>query len=378
MSLSSLSIFPATPAQVQESRRRSFLQWGGPMSKEEYFHRGTEVEQGESAANGKLTVWVLSPRDDPESLDFKCSCMTFRRKGLVVRRSNSDSIVLEEVSCHGLAAVFTPERFRRQGYAKHMVRLLHWVLAIDLSSFPPFPEAWGSPPQRPTGVHPGHFSALWSDVGDFYRSCGPTDNIEGWVLMDASTTIWDVNPDAPADSVSDEKWRWLAVEDIQMMYPVDEEKLKQDLIAKSAALDSGKTLLTFLPGEGVEMFQRTRSEYFWGKLESTVTRWGVISDDESAFATWTFERPPKTLLVTRLWVNQENFGDLVAVLKYVARRHGMERIEIWCLPDALKSVAQSHGAIHFERKEHPPALKWYGPESSTDVVWLNRERFCWC
>ncbi len=57
MSLSSLSIFPATPAQVQESRHRSFVQWGGPMSEEEYFHRGTEVEQGESARNGKLTVW---------------------------------------------------------------------------------------------------------------------------------------------------------------------------------------------------------------------------------------------------------------------------------------------------------------------------------
>ncbi|PBK72310.1 hypothetical protein ARMSODRAFT_987294 [Armillaria solidipes] len=377
MSLSSLSIFSATPAQVQESRRRSFVQWGGPMSEEEYFHRGAEVEQGESATNGKLTVWVLSPRDDPESLDFKCSCMTFRRKGLVVRRPNTllgDTIVPEEVCCHGLAAVFTPERFRRQGYAKHMVRLLHWVLAIDPSLFPAFPEAWGSPPQRPIGVHPGHFSALWSDVGDFYRSCGPTDNIEGWVLRDASTTIWDVKPhnvDAPTYSVSDEKWRWLAVEDLQMMYPVDEEKLKQELIAKSAALDSGKTLLTFLPGEGVEMFQRTRSEHFWGKLEPP-------ADDESAIATWTFERPPKTLLVTRLWTNQENFGDLVAVLKYIAGRHGMERIEIWCLPDALKSVAQNHGAINFERKEHLPALKWYGAKSPTNVIWLNRERFCWC
>lgn len=264
-----------------------------------------------------------------------------------------------------------------------MVRLLHWVLAIDPSLFPAFPEAWGSPPQRPIGVHIGHFSALWSDVGDFYRSCGPTDNIEGWVLRDASTTIWDVKPDAPAHSVSDEKWRWLTVDDLQMLYPVDEEKLKQELIAKSMTLDSGKTLLTFLPGEGVEMFQRTRSKYFWGKLEPPVMHWGVISrtsgkaHGESAFATWTFERPPKTLLVTRLWADQENFGDLVAVVKYVAGRHGMERIEIWCLPDALKSVAQNHGAINFERKEHLPALKWYGPdgESPTDVIWLNRERY---
>lgn len=351
------------------------------MSEAQYFHRGTEVEQGESATNGKLTVWVLSPRDDPESLDFKCSCMTFRRKGLVVRRPNApsgDSIVPEEVSCYGLAAVFTPERFRRQGYAKHMARLLHWLLAIDPSSFPAFPEAWGSPPQRPTGVHPGHFSVLWSDVGDFYRSCGPTDNIEGWVLRDASTTVWDVKPDAPADSVSDEKWRWLTVHDLQTMYPVNEEKLKQDLIAKSAAFDSGKTLLTFLPGEGVEMFQRTRSKYFWGKLEPLVTHWGVISDDESAFAAWTFERPPNTLLVTRLWANQENFGDLVSVLRYVAGKHGMERIEIWCLPDELKSVAQNYGAINFERNEHLPALMWYGAESPSEVVWLNRERFCWC
>ncbi|KAK0501276.1 hypothetical protein EDD18DRAFT_1306901 [Armillaria luteobubalina] len=319
MSLS-LSLFPATQAQIIDARRRSFKEWGRSMTEEEYLRRDAEMDKDEHASNRKLTTWVLCSREDPESLEFKCSCETFLRRGLI-------TIYRSKYPATAIASVFTPERYRRRGYAKHMMRLLHWVLAPP-SSLPP------------TGVHPGHFSALWSDVGDFYRFCGPTDNIEGWVLRDASTTIWDVKPDAPADSISDEKWR-----------------LKQELIAKSAALDSGKTLLTFLPGDGVEMFQRIKSESFWGKLEPPVRHWGVISDDESAFATWTFERPPKTLLVTRLWVNQENFGDLVAVLK----------IEVWCLPDELKSVAQSHGA-------HLPALKWYGVESPTDVIWLNRER----
>ncbi|KAK0467249.1 uncharacterized protein EV420DRAFT_673883 [Desarmillaria tabescens] len=392
MNLSSLTIFPATPAQVLESRRRSFVHWGGPLTEEEFFRLATEVEQGESATNGKLTAWVLSPRDDPGSLDFKCSCMTFRRKGLILRGHNAhkaDAMVPEEVSCYGVAAVLTPERFRRQGYAKHMMRLLHWVLAVDPSLFPMFPKTWGSPPQRPAGIHPGHFSVLWSDVGDFYRSCGPTDSVPGWVLDDASTTVWDVKTldvDATTDSISNEKWRWLAVDDIQALYPADEEKLKQDLIAKSLGLDSGKTLFTFLPGQGVEMFQRTKLGFFWRKLESPVTHWGVISrssdkathDDDTVFATWTFEAVPKTLLITRLRANQENFGDLFSVLKFVAGRHGIEKIEIWCLPDALKSVAQHHGAIHFERKEHLPALKWYGAESPTDVIWLNREKFCWC
>jgi hypothetical protein len=53
----SLSLFPATPAQVEESRLRTFPQWGGTLSWTEYIGRYVEMDVVEPAKDGKLITW---------------------------------------------------------------------------------------------------------------------------------------------------------------------------------------------------------------------------------------------------------------------------------------------------------------------------------
>ncbi|KAK0467250.1 uncharacterized protein EV420DRAFT_1300541 [Desarmillaria tabescens] len=387
MSLLSLSLFPATQAQTIESRRRSFKEWGRSMTEEEYLRRDAEMDSDEHASNRRLTTWVLCSREDPESLGFKCSCETFRRRGLVLRRNSVqlDNDALGEVVCYAIASVFTPERFRRQGYAKHMMRLLHWVLASPSSLPSTFPAAWGLPPEKPSWLAHGHFSALWSDVGHFYQSCGPTTDTQGWIVRDAISTIWNVEA-GDTDVDTSRRWQWLSASDVETLHSIDDQRIKADMAAMSLASSVGETFFTFLPGQGVEKFQKSRLEHVWGKFKPSVEHWGVVcgpiepgktmttSDEHTAMATWTFEMKPPTLLVTRLRAGKENFLDLVSALKFVARMHGMERIEIWNLPEVHKSIAQEHGAVHIEREEHLPAFKWNGAEASNNVVWLNNEK----
>jgi hypothetical protein len=52
-----LSLFPATPAQLEESRLRTWPQWGGTLSLKEYLGRYTEMDIVESAKDGKLITW---------------------------------------------------------------------------------------------------------------------------------------------------------------------------------------------------------------------------------------------------------------------------------------------------------------------------------
>lgn len=114
--LSSLSLFPATPEQVIESRRRT-------LSLEEYLHRDAISDRQEHARDGRLITWVLAPRNDPTTLDFVPSCETFRREGLVWRRSSSaggESVTVPErlgVTCYGIASVLTPSSLWGKGYA---------------------------------------------------------------------------------------------------------------------------------------------------------------------------------------------------------------------------------------------------------------------
>jgi hypothetical protein len=52
-----LSLFPATPAQLEESRLRTWPQWGGTLSLREYLGRYAEMDIVESAKDGKLITW---------------------------------------------------------------------------------------------------------------------------------------------------------------------------------------------------------------------------------------------------------------------------------------------------------------------------------
>lgn len=55
--LASLSLFRATPAQTEESRRRTFPQWGGTLSQTDYLARDAAMELGEYAKDGKWITW---------------------------------------------------------------------------------------------------------------------------------------------------------------------------------------------------------------------------------------------------------------------------------------------------------------------------------
>lgn len=53
----SLSLFRATPAQVEESRLRTWPQWGGTLSLAEYLQRYLGLDDVEPAKDGNLITW---------------------------------------------------------------------------------------------------------------------------------------------------------------------------------------------------------------------------------------------------------------------------------------------------------------------------------
>ena len=57
LNLSTLSLFIATPAQLLESRKRTFHQWAEGLTEEQYIERETSIEAMEHAADSKLIAW---------------------------------------------------------------------------------------------------------------------------------------------------------------------------------------------------------------------------------------------------------------------------------------------------------------------------------
>lgn len=73
--LSSFSLFPATPEQVLESRKRSFVFWGTGWTLESYLLRDATCDAFEAARDGKLITWYAqyssSKLDIEDSLEFE-------------------------------------------------------------------------------------------------------------------------------------------------------------------------------------------------------------------------------------------------------------------------------------------------------------------
>ncbi|KAG2153231.1 hypothetical protein DEU56DRAFT_773828 [Suillus clintonianus] len=382
--LASLSLFPATRAQVEESWRRTWPQWGGALCLTEYLARETEMECMDHAKDGKMITWVLAPRDDPTTLDFMCSCEAFKRAGLVAYPPSSASKPnsVHKVTCYAVASVFTPPSKRGRGYAGHMMRLLHWVIASRVN-LPKFPEAWGAPPERVAEASEGLFSGLYSDVGeDFYHSAGPGGKEGGWETRGAVSTIWDVGMEEEEDN---DEWTWLTQEQLIGLWDRDARRIKKELANMptrdaSYAVECPAAFVTYLPTNGVCGFHIPRSTY--ASDVSTAGRfWGVqSSSDPETYASWSVDLrpPPPTLIITRLCASEETFPGLIAKIKQAARQAGIGKVEVWKLRDGLKDIAQRTGGRTVIRSEHLPQIVWYGPGATGNIEWAYNEKFGWC
>ncbi|TBU41719.1 hypothetical protein BD309DRAFT_964638 [Dichomitus squalens] len=417
LSLADLSLFPATREQTIESRKRTLLQWGRGRSIKEYLHTEVILETREPAIDGKFVVWVLAPRSDPTTIDFLCSCETFRRSALVSRQSGGSSAPdVKEVTAYGVASVFTPAQKRGKGYARHMMRLLHWVLAPRSALSSTFPEEWGVPPDEKilesAGVGNAQFSVLYSDIGsDFYRSCGlDATSRNGWYVTGAKETSWHMNPEADLAShvhveseatESNVNLRRLTVDEVIKLYSHDTNWIKDDLSRPPCAASASdarqrRTRFTFLPNKGVGAFAIIRCMTLTPDLQPSLpsSQWASVifppstSDLAHALATesvlpfisWTFDsvRDARIVVVTRLRADEHTFPILLEEIKAVARQEKAAKIEFWYLQPELRVIAEGKGWRTTGREEHLSAVKWYGDEEEDELDWVYNEKFCWC
>ncbi|KAH6915165.1 hypothetical protein BKA70DRAFT_568086 [Coprinopsis sp. MPI-PUGE-AT-0042] len=372
--LSDLSLFVATRLQIEESRRRSYPQWGRGMSPEAWAERHERIDKAAVAAEDRLTTWVLAPRDDPETLDFMCACKTFRRE-VFVTRSDSSTV---EVG-YGIASVFTPPENRGKGYAKHMTRLLHWVLAKPDTRPSKFPVEWGEPPVQVEGFMNGSVSVLYSDVGtEFYLACGflPGSH-DGWRVAPRAATIWKVSGGSPSQVIQQQQC--LGIEELEGFWERDSAIIEQEM--KDHRHQDSDAAFSFAPRSGLAAFHPLRLQNFIEDKGPKPTFYGVAlqSEEELAYASWTFEFSSFTkLIITRVRVPKAKFKELMSAIMDYCEQQEIEEIEAWNLSDELVQEAGSMGATTADLEDHLPSVKWYTSRPNERVKWVNNEKFCWC
>ncbi|KAG8692520.1 hypothetical protein FRC09_011141 [Ceratobasidium sp. 395] len=268
---------------------------------------------------------------------------------------------------YGIASVFTPARFRRKGYATHMMSLLHFAIG-EPKGLPMFPAIWGTPPARCN--RPGTVSVLYSDVGEFYERCAPGEGV-GWTIASPTTTEWVVEIGGNSPNVLSEV-ELLSRDQAIETTGADADLFKRDLESQGP---SSRIHYAFQTTKEWCRFQMYRADEHPLYLHSPPKIWGVRMQHqgETHFIVWEYESAPKRkLIVVNLRASPETFPHLFEAIKSVGQAEKHDIIEAWNLDASLLPLADKLGGRTYERTEHLPAMKWYGEKG--DVVWFGNNK----
>jgi hypothetical protein len=201
------------------------------------------------------------------------------------------------------------------------MRLLHRVLAPD-NVLPSFPVQWGLPPDPTVGPRDAIISVLYSDVGDFYETCGPDLDTRGWIKGHAQTTLFRTDRKLPPVFEANQACDLLGDASIQEFLRADDILMEKEWLSEA----NDQLRFSFRPGNHTVELQIKRVTLSallpsdpgitWPPqvFGAYIKREGGNVGLSLAYVAWTYElRPlPPRLIITRLRCDLETFPTLIS------------------------------------------------------------------
>ncbi|WVW82480.1 hypothetical protein I302_104491 [Kwoniella bestiolae CBS 10118] len=221
----------ASAKQAEEHAKACFEipYWRVGMSFEQFLEFGYKESQASWAKDNGMLTWVLVRKDDYDGQVYSL-LETHRKKGFVKPKNGGQ---VENGYWYNITAVVTPIRHRGNGYATHLLRLLHYVLLSPSSPgnppshIPPFPRhEWGTPPPAVPSdlieaIPSPCASVLWSDVPtQFYEGCTIGLTGKGYEYRKEwnSRLVFDLDlsgPDMDENSSNGDGWEMIYQKDLE-------------------------------------------------------------------------------------------------------------------------------------------------------------------
>ncbi|PSK59164.1 Cell division control protein 45 [Elsinoe australis] len=383
MSLPDLFLTHPTPEEVHAQLLGNSSEWRGALSQEAYLRREAHMADQDLTRSGGLTQWILAKRQVDGSRQAVSSCETLRKRALLAVANEGVS----EVTCYGVASVFTLPEFRGKGYASTMFGEL---------------EKW----MDDEGRGKAGFSVLYSDIGKrFYAK-------HGWRPMESSHVSFrpgDVGIERSGDV------RLLKAGEVASLCERDESMVRDRLerLAKQ-----GKNAVAICPDEKTIRWQLSResfvSQEILAKVPDVVGAMTTTASGKGVWCLWTrwlYNRDAKSakgnnMHILRLAVDDEEYDDsaatergvqeakdseaadaiarLLSVAQDEATEWFMEDIHIWNPSSATMAAVKKlvpDAQVEHREKDSIASLRWCdsGFESlGKSLRWTSNEKYAWC
>ncbi|KAK4049703.1 hypothetical protein OIV83_003978 [Microbotryomycetes sp. JL201] len=349
---------PANAEQYRQSLVNQYPQWGTGYSLDGFIER--EHHLGQTGMGKQMQCWVLVPTDDPETKDILCSCETFRRPVIWCPRAG----VVKDAVAYSIASVFTPPHNRGKRYASHMMSTLHSKLRLDKQIVNDnIPSVSDNASKGQDAV----VSFLFSDVGDFYASCGPP----GWHSQGLSTTVWQLDG-YPADVSISSSLSAVKAQDFKRVADADARIVRDD-VASKGPYPAFAVVLT----EGTLDWTTTRAtEYARQNNLPEPQIWGF--ETGSSLILFSYELKRQTVKVLRVRADCANvLEQLLDGVAAVARELGANRIVAWQVDETLvQGLPSDKQGKTADRTDSLSALAEYAGEG--EIAWRINEACFWC
>lgn len=377
------SIVLATPTADEQRATwtATHPSWGPGLTLQQYLEREAYLLTVPLSRNGGLSQWILTDNASATDRPVLSSCETIKKRAIV---SSPDGII-EDVTAHGVASVFTYPDRRGRGYGGKMMTLLGEQLAKQEAASP------GS----------ARLSILFSDIGSqFYAK-------DGWMSIGNTHIEFPVGGDMPTDPASPSITE-LGDDDLAALAEKDEQlvraKLSQPLSANSAA----KTRVAILPDHDTYQWHYRREDFMMRHfLSSPVRVRGAMYTPPSGqpgrriWALWVRTRyggaeghDVFTILHFLRFVvedeaatTDEELADALRGILAVAQRQAQDAqcrsIDIWSPSDRVRAIfdqrlPELQGKFVTRDMYNLTCMRWFGAETTDDLDWVANEKFEWC
>jgi hypothetical protein len=330
------------------------IEWGGKLTLERYLER--EEVLGATDFGRGHPVWVLVPKEDPNTTDFLSSCETYP-KPLVYKRPDGS---VSTGTTHGIASVFTPPAHRGKGFCSTMLKLLRERFSKETSE----------------NGHKLVGSHLYSDIGpEFYDR-------RGWTLHPTLEVVLPISEALALPTItkhgSEIGYSWLTLKDLPQIFEKDSEKIISSLPPCSV----------FMPPrvEAVDWSLARSRIYSQAKgmahlLEKNIVGVQLSHQDDQkslpSYCTW-FQCFKENILYI-LWMSSNSFAETQALLALASQftfESGLEQVILW---DPQDPEWEQQGKVTCRTDEMPSLILFDGNEApvAQTPTWIYNVRGNW-
>ncbi|KAF9949040.1 hypothetical protein BGZ72_009090 [Mortierella alpina] len=356
-----------TASIIEHTWRCNHHAFGGSVELETYVAGLKNLDSQDFSGRKNHTIWILVPKTfnkdhEPDLNLILATVETYERPGLLATTQDG----VKDVRAISVASVHTPERYRGNGYASIMMRLL-----------------WGEIQQ----MRHISFTFLYSAVGPtFYGRIGwapkrsdemqiPTEHILPQIETDA-------NPPVVLQEITDQE--------LPALLERDAAWLRQTMQTRLKTVSSKQTLVAPLPEPNCVRWLLARARFATEHIlkldQHHIAAVGAKDSKSDSFVLWFPSFLEDRLFVLRWHLDAKlPQGDrdktalaMIKVLQQEAREWNLSKAVIWNPEQSLADLAGL--SIRYRYEKAIPSIGLVTPleHDSEDVDWILSEKYSWC